>query len=123
MKSVDVYKFGGVAVGSAEAVRIAAGHVRVAAAASAARAPSGRRYPLVVVVSAMSGITDLLYGAAHAALNGQDFESAAAEFESRHLALARELLKKRMDDEIRASAAELRAMCQSIAVLRELTRR
>src|SRR5437763_737422 len=122
MKSVDVYKFGGAAVGSAEAVRIAAEHVRVAAAAPAAGARSGRRYTLVVV-SAMSGITDLLHGAARAALHGADFEGAATEFESRHLALSRELLKKRMDDEIRASAAELRATCQSIAVLRELTRR
>src|SRR5437763_2230286 len=122
MKSVDVYKFGGAAVGSAEAVRIAAEHVRVAAAAPAAGARSGRRYTLVVV-SAMSGITDLLHGAARAALHGADFEDAVAEFESRHLALARELLKKRMDDEIRASAAELRAMCESIAILRELTRR
>ena len=116
MKSVDVYKFGGVAVGSAEALRIAAGHVR-----GRVENPSH----IVVVVSAMSGITDLLHGAARAALEGQPFASAAEELESRHVALAREVLKKpqRMIDEIRASAAELRAMCQSIAILRELTRR
>jgi aspartokinase/homoserine dehydrogenase 1 len=113
MKSVDVYKFGGAAVGSAEAVRIAAGR---------AEAPPTR---LVVVVSAMSGITDLLHGAARAALRGDGFAAAADEFESRHVALAREVLKKpqRMLDEIRASAAELREMCNSIAVLHELTRR
>src|SRR5262245_20032735 len=113
MKSVDVYKFGGVAVGSADAVRIAAGHV--------GRAPN----PTVVVVSAMNGITDRLLGAPRAASHGHDFAAAAAEFEGRHVALAREILKKpqRMIDEIRASAAELRAMCESIAVLRERTRR
>src|SRR4051794_16118497 len=125
MKSVDVYKFGGVAVGSADAVRRAAEHVSVAAAASAAGARSGHRYTLVVVVSAMAGITDLLHGAARAALRGDDFDAAVSEFESRHITLAREVLKKpqRMLEEIRASAAELRAMCASIAVLRELTHR
>jgi aspartokinase/homoserine dehydrogenase 1 len=127
MKAVDVYKFGGVAVGSAEALRVAAAHVRVAAAASAAGARSGRRYTLVVVVSAMNGVTDLLLGAARAALarNRDAFESAAVEFEARHVALAREVLKRPQHaiDDIQASAAELRAMCESIAVLHELTRR
>src|SRR5947207_7688604 len=116
MKSVDVYKFGGVAVGSAEALRIAAAHVR-----GRVENPSH----IVVVVSAMSGVTDLLHGAARAAAKSEPFAGAVAEFESRHAALARDVLKKpqRMIDEIRASAAELRAMCQSIAILRELTRR
>jgi aspartokinase/homoserine dehydrogenase 1 len=115
MKSVDVFKFGGAAVGSAEALRIAAEHVG---------ARSGK---LVVVVSAMSGITDLLLGAARAALAGDRdaYERAAAELESRHVALAREILKKPQPlvDEFRAAAAELRAMCESVSVLRELTRR
>ena len=73
MKSVDVYKFGGVAVGSAEALRIAAGHVRVAASASAAGARSGHRYTLVVVVSAMSGIyrTALYHYAANGTVPGE----------------------------------------------------
>src|SRR5205823_5459600 len=48
MPKIDVYKFGGVAVGSAEAIRVAAGHVK--------RAAPG----VAVVVSAMNGITDLL---------------------------------------------------------------
>ncbi|MEK6376082.1 MAG: aspartate kinase [Acidobacteriota bacterium] len=115
MRSVDVYKFGGVAVGSAEALRIAAAHVR----------RGGPR--LVVVVSAMNGITDLLLGSARAALrrDREAFAAAAAEFETRHIALAREVVKKpqQLVDEIRASAADLRAMCESIAVLHELTRR
>jgi aspartokinase/homoserine dehydrogenase 1 len=125
MRSVDVYKFGGVAVGSADALRIAAGHV------GRALSPSGGRVKnpshLVVVVSAMNGITDLLLGSARAALrrDREAFAAAAAEFESRHIALAREVLKKPQPliDEIRASAADLRAMCESIAVLHELTRR
>jgi len=115
MKSVDVYKFGGVAVGSADALRRAAEHVR------------NSKGKLVVVVSAMTGVTDLLLGAARAALqrDRDAYERAAAEFESRHVALVKEVLKKpqRMLDEVHASAADLRAMCDSIATLHELTRR
>src|SRR5947208_16437353 len=126
MESVHVYKFGGVAMGSAEALRVAAAHVRVAAA-SPAGARSGRRYRLVVVVSAMNGVTDLLLGAARAALarDREAYEAAAAEFEARHVALVDEVLRKpqRMVEEVRASAAELRAMCESIATLHELTLR
>ncbi len=125
-ESVDVYKFGGVAVGSADAVRIAANHV--------ARAP-GR---VVVVVSAMQGITDLLHGAARSALNRDRdaFTNAANEFESRHLELIRSLSSVRTGfsrsdrdrlkpvlTQIRESSNELRAMCESVAVLHELTRR
>lgn len=111
-ESVDVYKFGGAAVGTAEAVRIAARHV--------ARAP-GR---VVVVVSAMQGITDLLHAAAHAALRSDRdaYHAAADEFERRHTALARDL-RVRLGKEIAESARELRAMCDSVATLHELTRR
>jgi aspartokinase/homoserine dehydrogenase 1 len=118
MKPIEVYKFGGVAVGSADAVRTAVTHIR--------RAP-GR---LAVVVSAMNGVTDLLLGAARSALHRDRDACAAAAlaFEERHVALVRELLA----DGARAallralvaeSAADLRAMTDSIAVLRELTQR
>jgi aspartokinase/homoserine dehydrogenase 1 len=111
-ESVDVYKFGGVAVGSADAVRIAAKHVASA---------TGR---VVVVVSAMQGITDLLHAAARAALDRdrKAYTAAADEYESRHATLARELRVK-VAKEIEESATELRAMCDSVAVLHELTRR
>lgn len=111
-ESVDVYKFGGVAVGSAAAVRTAAKHV--------AAAP-GR---VVVVVSAMQGITDLLHSAANAALNRDRdaFTRAADEFESRHIELIKQLRVK-LQKEVAESARELRAMCDSVAVLHELTRR
>src|SRR5438874_2038433 len=106
MESVHVYKFGGVAMGSAEALRVAAAHVRVAAAASAAGGRRGRRHTLVVVVSAMNGVTDLLLGAARAALarNREAYEAVAAEFEARHVALVGEVLRKpqRMIEEVRA---------------------
>src|SRR5687768_7500432 len=85
----QVFKFGGVAVGSAEAVRAAAGHVR--------RAGS----PLAVVVSAMNGVTDLLHDAAAAALRGDrpSFELAAKSYDERHAKLIDEIIttRKRRD--------------------------
>ena len=113
---VQVLKFGGVAVGSAEAVFLAANHVK--------RAAPG----VVAVVSAANGVTDLLLEAGQAAWRGDRERStaAAAKFEARYLDLAGSVVKKNAA-ELRAmiaqSAAELRAMCESIAVLRELTPR
>ncbi len=111
----EIYKFGGVAVGSADAIRTAAAHVR--------RAP-GR---MVVVVSAMNGVTDLLLETAQAALRGdRDACLAAAEaYRKRYSDLAAELLgrKHAIHAEVAESAAELVAMADSIRVLRELTPR
>ncbi|MEA2413917.1 MAG: bifunctional aspartokinase / homoserine dehydrogenase 1 [Thermoanaerobaculia bacterium] len=120
MKSArpEVFKFGGVAVGNAAAVRIALGHVRRAA-------PN-----VAVVVSAMNGVTDLLLEAGQAALRRDNSlcEEIAAEFESRHIALVDELIaSKRRAEElrgvIREFARELRTMMESVAVFDELTPR
>jgi aspartokinase/homoserine dehydrogenase 1 len=111
----QVYKFGGVAVGDASAIRTAAAHVCRAA-------PN-----VAVVVSAMSGVTDLLLDAANAALRG-DFarcNAAASEFEAKHVAVIDELLEH--GDALKKLIAEwtdeMRAMTKSIGVLRELTPR
>ncbi|HKO59156.1 MAG TPA: bifunctional aspartate kinase/homoserine dehydrogenase I [Thermoanaerobaculia bacterium] len=115
MSSTDVYKFGGVAVGSAEAIRIAAAHVRRAAA-------NGR---IAVVVSAMNGVTDLLLDAAQSALrrDREQSEHAATAFAQKHALLIDELFgpKHALHAMVDESAHELRAMTESIAVLRELT--
>src|SRR5437016_6192339 len=118
MKTLEVYKFGGVAVGSTAAVRAALAHVRRA------------RGPLTVVVSAMNGVTDLLLGAAASAVRGDRaaFAEASGEFEQRHLALVADLVtdrdrESRLRTMIAESSSELRSMTESIAVLRELTPR
>jgi aspartokinase/homoserine dehydrogenase 1 len=115
MSKIDVYKFGGVAVGSAEAFRIAGDHVKRAAPRVA------------VVVSAMNGVTDLLLAASSAALrrDRSAWESAASDFEKRHADVVDEILDHptALHEEIASAAHELKAMCESIAVLRELTPR
>ena len=115
---VEVFKFGGVAVGSADAIRTAVTHVKRAAPGVAA------------VVSAANGVTDLLLAAGQAALRGDRiaFITSAKQFEARHADLLRELVADRaraagLHERITASTYELRSMCESIAVLRELTPR
>ena len=90
MTQVEVYKFGGVAVGSAEAIRVAISHIRNA------------KSRIVAVVSAMNGVTDLLLACARAALEGdrKSCRHAAAELQARHVKLIEELANRR-------SAAEL----------------
>jgi bifunctional aspartokinase / homoserine dehydrogenase 1 len=114
----EVFKFGGVAVGDAEAIRIALGHVRKAA-------PN-----VAVVVSAMNGVTDLLLDAGQAALrrDAARCDEAAEEFESRHRALIGELIRsnrraQELDELLCDSTHEMRSMMESISVLEELTPR
>jgi aspartokinase/homoserine dehydrogenase 1 len=115
---ICVYKFGGVAVGSADAIRAAAAHVEKAA-------PN-----VAVVVSAMNGVTDLLLGAGHAALRGDRvaYFTASKQFELRHTDIINSLIANRPRAEalkamVQDSTHEMRAMCDSIAVLGELTTR
>ncbi len=116
--AVEVYKFGGVAVGTGEAIRIAGEHVRKVAPRVA------------VVVSAMNGMTDLLLGAAQAALRGEriTYVTATKQFEARHNEIIDKLIAQRARNEslkrmVIDAAYEMRSMCDSIAVLRELTTR
>ena len=115
---MDVYKFGGVAVGSAEALLAAVQHVKRAAPRVAA------------VVSAANGVTDLLLEAGQAALRGDraTFITNAKRFETRYGDLVAAVVqKKSRAEELRAligdASHEMRSMCESIAVLRELTPR
>ncbi len=79
---MKVMKFGGSSVADAGRIRTAAGLVREAA-------KSGR---IVVVLSALQGITDLLVAAARAAESGsEDFRARLDELRSRHLEAVRDL--------------------------------
>ena len=115
---IEVFKFGGVAVGSPEAIRAAVEHVRKAA-------PN-----VAVIVSAANGITDALLDTAQTALRGDRdaYLAAAQRFETRHYELIAGVISKRAHaDELRKvvldAANEMRSMAESIAVLRELTTR
>jgi len=112
-----VMKFGGTSVGGAPAIRQLIEIVR------AAREVWPR---LAVVVSAMSGVTDALLGAAHAAARGEaDFSRTAAELRERHLAALRELAPEAGDVQqiIPAQLDEFSALCHAIGVLGEASPR
>jgi aspartokinase/homoserine dehydrogenase 1 len=118
MHPVDVYKFGGVAVGSPEAIRAAVEHVRRAAPRVA------------VVVSAANGVTDLLLDSAQSALRGDRaaYVTRATQFQARHDELIAAIVTNReradaLREMVAATTHELRSMCDSVAVLRELTTR
>jgi len=119
-RSLRVMKFGGTSVGDASCIARTA---RIVAQAS-------REASLVVVVSALSGVTDRLVAAATRAEIGDREEGAKLEAELRNqheLALRsliqaeerRTPLKARLTDVL----AEARRLCEGTALLRELTPR
>ena len=84
MNSLLVMKFGGTSMGSAERIREAA---RISAKEHARR-------PVVVVVSAMSKVTDLLLDSLRKAEGGDqaDLDANLRELGKRHVDACRELL-------------------------------
>jgi aspartokinase/homoserine dehydrogenase 1 len=113
-----VLKFGGTSVGSPEALYLALARVREAA-------PN-----VVVVVSAMNGVTDVLLTAARAAAVGESrrVNEAVAGFSTRHLEFVARVIQRKsartsLESMIAASTTELAAICESIHVLHELTKR
>lgn len=120
-KGILVMKFGGTSVGSVDALRQSAQIV--------AQGAQAWRH-VVVVVSAMTGITDALLASAAAAEKGDELAYTAAidTLQNRHLETiagllkegdARQALEARIVDFIQ----ELRAYCHSIQVMGEVTPR
>ncbi|HXG55870.1 MAG TPA: aspartate kinase [Vicinamibacterales bacterium] len=125
MNRARVMKFGGTSMADADAI------ARVAAIVAAEAA---RHIPLVVVVSAMSRITDELLGACGDARagNGSAAQARVDAVEARHRRVTEALLgpdqspgssSASLQTDISLVCEELRAVLTSGAVLRELTAR
>jgi aspartate kinase len=118
MAKTLVMKFGGTSVGSVAAIRQIIEIVRQAR----------ETWPrVVVVVSAMSGVTDKLLAGAHAAAEG-DMHSPvrlADELREKHLTALRELAPGNAEVErlISDDVAEFSALCHAIGVLGEASPR
>ena len=118
-----VQKFGGTSVADPAAIR------RLIEIVRAARARDGRGP--AVVVSAMSGVTDLLLGIASAAgAGGAGTAEALARVEQlreRHLTAARDLVAATEQDalavDINSTLDQLAAVVRALAVLREVSPR
>src|SRR6267142_310336 len=115
-----VMKFGGTSVGDAECIR---GAAEIVARASVEGA-------VLVVVSAMSGVTNQLVLAAQQSVNGDETESReiAAALRNQHSAAVTALIKdearrSQLAREVEQITGEVTSLCRGITLLRELTPR
>ena len=115
-----VMKFGGTSVGKAEAIRQSANIVLAAK----------KDWPrVVVVVSAMSGVTDALLKGAHTAAAGDaaTFRSIAADLRTKHFAALEALMPPGAQGQARAEVltylSEFEALCHAVNVLGEASAR
>ena len=121
MSKTLVMKFGGTSVGTEAAMRQAAQIV----------ADAAQEWPrLVVVTSALSGVTDLLIQSAASAARGDlnCSRDAALQMSQRHLALVEALVNdparaQQVTAEVTALLADFANLCQAMAVLGEATPR
>jgi len=115
---LEVWKFGGASLADAAAVRNAVSLVRA------------HRGPLVVVVSALGGVTDLLLDGARRSAAGDPAaaSTAAAVFLKRHRDLAHALVpsgaaQRRLVAQADAQAREYREIAHAMAALADLSAR
>src|SRR5215468_2946487 len=117
---IKVLKFGGTSVGDVQCFRRA-----IEIVANATKDSS-----VVVVVSAMSGVTNRLIAAAHQAARGDEsgFRELAKSLEQGHGTAISELVRdgakqQELFDQIRNIIAEMSNICHGITLLKELTPR
>lgn len=118
MARLEVWKFGGASLADATAVRNAVALIRA------------HRGPLVVVVSALAGVTDSLLDGARRSVAGdpEAASAAAARFLRRHRDLAHALVprgaaRNRLLAQADAQAREYREIAQAMAALADLSTR
>ena len=115
---LEVWKFGGASLASAEQIHKAAALI------------AKHQGPLVIVPSALAGITDLLLEGARLALQGKRDEviKLAASFLKRHRDVVRAILpagpaRRRLFATVDAAAREYRELCIAIGLLDHLAPR
>jgi aspartokinase/homoserine dehydrogenase 1 len=115
---MQVLKFGGTSVASAENIRKS---LTIAAKAA-------EKSPVVMVVSALGGTTDILIGAGRAAAAADaGYRDTLAQLHERHRTAAQELLADAAQHEklaaIAAQFGEIQTLCDGIFALGELSHR
>jgi aspartate kinase len=116
-----IMKFGGTSVGSAEAIAQSAEIIRVAK----------KEWPaLAVIVSAMSGVTDMLLSGANTVVNGDSttFRRLARELRAKHESAINGLLdspaeRQSVHDRVFAYLDEFESLCHAVNTLGEATSR
>lgn len=112
---MKVLKFGGTSVGSAENIKTL---LRLVGEEKQKNSP-------VVVLSAMSGVTNLLTEMAEMAERGEDYDTHLKEIEAKHFAVIRSLLPAAAQNPVftrlKIFFNELEDLLQAVANLRELS--
>ncbi|MCL7987991.1 bifunctional aspartate kinase/homoserine dehydrogenase I [Sphingobacterium sp. lm-10] len=113
---MKVLKFGGTSVGSIESIRSVLAIIK--------RSHENGENPLVVL-SAMSGITNTLQAMAEDAASGNSFEAGLSEMESRHFEVVKNLIPVKFQNPVLTRLKllfnEIDALLQGVAVLQELS--
>jgi aspartokinase/homoserine dehydrogenase 1 len=115
---MQVLKFGGTSVANAENINKVVAVVKGAV----------KKDTTVVVVSALSGVTDLLLGAAILAADGDEaYKEKLTVIEQRHLETVKQLIPVASQSQllslVKKSCNEIEDICNGIFLLRELTPR
>lgn len=113
---MKILKFGGTSVGSAQSISTVIDILK--------KEHDAGEKP-VVILSAMSGVTNLLSAMAEKAANGEDFAAQLAELETRHFEMVRTLLAVQHQNpaftRLKINFNQLEELLQGVSTLRELT--
>jgi len=114
---MKVLKFGGTSVGSAQSISTLIDILKSEVTTTGQKP--------IVVLSAMSGVTNLLLSMAEEAAEGKDFVAGLAELERRHFDVVKELLEIQNQNpaltRLKLNFNQLEELLQGILTLRELT--
>src|SRR6201986_1981844 len=113
---MKILKFGGTSVGSAQSIGTVIDILK--------KEYQAGEKP-VVILSAMSGVTNLLSSMAEKAANGEDFTEQLAELETRHFDMVKALLNVQHQNpaftKLKINFNHLEELLQGVLTLRELT--
>ncbi len=113
---MKILKFGGTSVGSVEALKALTGIIKK---------ELDQKETVVVVVSAMGGVTNQLLKMAEDAVEGVDFMPSLTDLEKRHFAVVKELVPLQQQNQVLTKLKlyfqELEDVLQGIQALQELS--
>lgn len=109
----QVLKFGGTSMGSAKSIR------------EVKRIILSHPAPTIAVVSAVSGVTDMLLASAHKAAAGEDYTSALTAIVDKHKVIVADLFDdpQRIEALLAPIFADLRSLLKGVSLLKELSDR
>jgi aspartokinase/homoserine dehydrogenase 1 len=113
---MKILKFGGTSVGSVESLK---------ALKNVVESNIAQKEKIIVVVSAMGGVTNILLKLAEEAVIGIDFSLALADLEKRHFSVVKELVPLQQQNQVitklKLYFQELEDILQGITALKELS--